>query len=77
MKINLKHLKIPNKLLTESEFLDNVTKAFADTNDIYDYASDERFERMKKYMTQDKIDKADYLREIIRSNQEYFLIKYK
>ena len=51
-----------NKILTEAEFLDNVTKAFADTNEIYGYVSDECFERMKKYMTQDKIDKAINLR---------------
>lgn len=51
-----------NKILTEAEFLDNVTKEFADTNEIYDYVSDECFERMKKYMTQDKIDKAINLR---------------
>lgn len=49
-------------MLTETEFLDNVTKVFAGTEETYDYVSDECFERMKKYMTQDEIYKAINLR---------------
>lgn len=60
-----------NKILTdEAEFLDNVTKAFADTKEIYDYVSDECFERMKKYMTQESIIKAIELRNKILLNSD-------
>lgn len=67
---------MPNKLLTNAEFDEDLTRAYANTECQHIMVSDVAFERMKKYMTQDKIDKAEYLREIIRSNQDYFLIKY-
>ncbi len=65
-----------NKLLTEDEFLDDVIKVYANTESMHIKAGDECFEKMKKYMSKDKIDKAMYLRDIIRLNQDYFLIKY-
>lgn len=65
-----------NKLLTNEEFDEDLTRAYANTACQHIIVSDVAFERMQKYMTQDKIDKAEYLREIIRSNPEYFLIKY-
>lgn len=67
---------MPNKLLTNEEFDEDLTRAYANTECQHIIVSDVAFERMKKYMTKDTIDKAEYLRDIIRSNNEYFLIKY-
>lgn len=67
---------MPNKILTNEEFDEDITKAYASTESQHILVSDKSFERMKKYLTQEKIEKAEYLREIIRSNPEYFLQKY-
>ena len=56
-----------NKFLTSEEFSDNITKSYANIEYMQIEASDECFERMKKFMTQDKIDKAMILRNEKRS----------
>ena len=65
-----------NKMLTNTEFEDDITRAYANMESQHIIVSDSTFERMKKYMNKDKIEKAEYLRDIIRLNPSYFLQKY-
>jgi len=51
-----------NNLMKKQETEERISRNFATNPDVWDIVTDECFERMKKYMTKDEIDKAINLR---------------
>lgn len=53
-----------NNLMTKQETEERISRNFARNPDVWDIVTEECFDRMKKYMTKDEIDKAINLRNV-------------